>query len=128
SQPDTVEAGPVCGVAPCNAGDKRCGTGGGLQVCTLVNGCLAWGSETACGTNRSCTGTGIAAACTCNAPPTGCTAKGNFCMSGGTRATCEQDANGCFFVSSMKTCGARQSCTGTLPGADCTCGNGAAGC
>src|SRR5439155_11641026 len=61
AQPDSVDLGPVCGAPVCVVADKRCGTGG-LETCTLVNGCPAWGTAVACGDHRACTGTGAAAA------------------------------------------------------------------
>src|SRR4051794_27156786 len=109
--------GSTC-MPACTVGDKRCGTGG-LQTCELVNGCATWGTEMACGANRTCTGTGAASACTCAAPPAACTMAGNFCSSGTVRSTCEM-VNGCLVLSATtKTCGAHQTCTGVSPSGDC---------
>src|SRR6185436_18539278 len=124
AQGDTAEAG-TC-MPACMVGDKRCVTGG-LQTCALVNGCAAWGTEMACGANRTCTGTGASSACTCNATPAACTSAGTFCT-GNVRSTCEM-VNGCLVLSATtKTCGANQTCTGGLPSGDCVCKAAPAGC
>jgi hypothetical protein len=123
---DGGDAAPTC-MPACTVGSKRCGTGG-LETCALVNGCAAWGTAVACGANRTCTTTAAGGDCTCNAPPGVCTAAGNFCSSGTERSTCEM-VNGCLALSATKkTCGARQTCTGNLPGGDCVCNAAPAGC
>jgi hypothetical protein len=123
------DGGPEGGacVSVCTAGAKRCTANGSLQTCVTMNGCTAWGPEVSCGANRTCTGTAPDAACTCNPAPAGCTAKGTFCA-GMVLNTCDQDANGCFFIAANKTCSGRQTCTGTLPSAACTCEMAPAGC
>jgi hypothetical protein len=111
--------GGIC-MPACTVGDKRCGTGG-LQTCVVVNGCAAWGTEMACGANRTCTGTGAASACTCAATPAACTGVGTFCSSNTVRSTCEM-VNGCLVLSATtKTCGPHQTCTAGLPAGDCVC-------
>ena len=56
----------------CTLASKRCGVGGGLQMCVLVNGCANWGLEAPCTGRRTCASGPTGAACTCPAAPTGC--------------------------------------------------------
>jgi hypothetical protein len=125
---DGGEAGPEGGacVSVCTVGAKRCNNSA-LQTCVDMGGCGVWGPDVSCGDHRTCTGNAPDAACTCTAAPAGCTAAGTFCTNDNLN-TCAQDANGCFFVMTMRTCGSRQSCTGALPSAACTCAAGPPGC
>jgi hypothetical protein len=99
---------------------------GGLATCVRgSNGCLAYGTPTACGTHQSCTGAPGSAACTCNAYPP-CTTVGKTCADGSTLATCMQDAQNCVFEMGTTPC-TNGACSA---GACCTnaCTSGTTNC
>ncbi len=110
----------------CTQGQTAC-ISGGEATCTLgSNGCWAYGtSVSACGTHQTCTGAAGVGKCTCNTDPV-CYAAGNLCASTSTLATCAEDAQGCFYQSTSKTC-SNGACSA---GACCSnaCTNGAAQC
>jgi hypothetical protein len=117
-----LEAAPC--VSACTAGAKRCGTGGGLQICLVVGSCLDWGPETSCGPTATCAGTAPAAACTCKAAPAQCNGAGQFCADTNRLGSCVADAMGCLSVlPDLKTCPAGQGCGGAAPNAACGCSN-----
>lgn len=119
--PKDVTDVPGC-VPECPIGGKRCGAEGGVQTCTLIQGCPTWGPEMACPSPRTCRGSAPNATCGCSAPPLGCAGgAGTFCESAGVVATCAMDAQGCIGVSGKTTCPAGKPCIGGHPMASCSC-------
>lgn len=113
-----ADGGPTCTNA-CTLGAHQCATGG-VQTCVMstATGCTVWGTAAACPGTQTCSN----GACACPAAPAGCTAAGKFCNAGGQLVTCVADAQGCF-TSSATACPTNTACSGTLPGASCTCNN-----
>lgn len=77
------------------------------------------GCKPACGTHQTCTLVGGSATCTCDA--SACGQAGTLCQDDETLDTCAVDADGCFYVTSMATCGTHQTCTSAGSSATCTC-------
>jgi hypothetical protein len=88
-----------------------------------VAGCPAWGAESTCGDNASCTGSEPMAACTCKAAPS-CNGPGTFCKDANSVGTCAKDSFGCVYVTTMTTaCPGGQLCGGSAPNGACGCSN-----
>lgn len=112
---------PACSES-CKAGDTRCGTGGGMQTCRIVNACPVWGNEVPCDGRKTCQGLAPAAVCACPAPPAGCEGGAGIVCGGNTRRTCSVGAvDGCIFEASSLVCPDKKPCQGSFPKADCTC-------
>jgi hypothetical protein len=112
--------------AGCTAVGNYCDNGNSSACAQDAQGCFYVSGTTTCGARQTCNGSGV---CECNAGPAGCTAAGKFCDGSGNLTTCAADANGCFFVNGApQACGAAQTCTGSLPGAACTCNPAPAVC
>ncbi len=117
-----LDSNPSC-TPSCTLGLKRCGSGGGLQTCVLVNGCAGWGPETPCTGRRSCVTDASGATCSCPTPPAGCSGgTGSFCSTtDSSLQTCLQDTDGCVYLGAATICPAQKPCTGTFPSANCSC-------
>ncbi|MBN2575722.1 MAG: DUF1566 domain-containing protein [Deltaproteobacteria bacterium] len=125
--------------AVCQEGTTEC-SGNGVRTCASGQ----WGAAVDCGAHQTCTGPAGTAQCTCNVDPV-CTSVGGTCSSATVLADCAQDAEGCFYQSSVTTCtngacygpaGAAACCTNACTlGTSClsgttleTCAVGANGC
>jgi len=116
----------TCNPAPagCTGAGTFCASSGTVSTCTVdANGCKIVTGSSACGPHQTCTGALPGAACTCNAPPAGCTAPGTFCPTSGSQSTCTADSNGCLTVTASSSCAANQSCKGNIPSGACSCDN-----
>lgn len=110
----------------CAAGDHRCGTTG-IETCVSVGACRTWSSDMPCPGRQTCQGSAPTAACTCPAPPSGCTGAGKTCING-SAVTCAVDGNGCIYASATTPCASNEPCGGTFPNAVCQCPAKPSGC
>ena len=121
--PDTRPDAPAPCTPSCTPGDRRCGPGGGLQLCALVDNCAVWAAESPCGGSKLCRPAGAASAfCTCPNPPPPCPATpGTLCDARGEVVMCGLDDSGCVTVSKRVACAAGRPCVGSFPMATCSC-------
>ena len=120
--PTPAECSGVAGTT-CNGTGSAfttCADDGSSQHCIFSNG------STNCGVSQTCSGAAGSGACSCNAPPAGCTSVanlGDFCGSAGESDHCAQDpTDHCFIVTVNRTCGTRQTCNGATGLCSCNAG------
>jgi V8-like Glu-specific endopeptidase len=125
---DSAPDAAVC-PAPCTPGERRCGPGGGLQICAVVGDCAGWGREGACGGTKVCRPAGASAFCACPDPPPSCPGTpGTLCDSRGEVVMCGLDESGCVTVQKRMACAAGRPCVGSFPAASCSCPSPPAEC
>jgi formylglycine-generating enzyme required for sulfatase activity len=126
TQDGSAGFGPDACTSACTRGLTQCGSGV-VQTCQQVNGCTQWVTTATCGINQDCTLSGVdagaIASCACKSSV--CTEVGKACQDAQTLATCEKDADGCFYSTSTSSCSMPMSCSGMAPNAACslTCTN-----
>ncbi len=104
----------------CQAGQTRCGQGGGIQECLGPDGggCTYWGAEQPCGEHQAC----VDGACQCQG---GCNPGSTQCGPNDGVQTCQTDADGCNFMGPEQECYADMSCVASegkcMPHTDPSC-------
>jgi hypothetical protein len=129
AQPCAGSAGSVtCGSceappAECTGAGTLCDSAGRLETCgpDPSTGCLTKTNATPCGAPQTCQGAFPGASCACPTAPSICLNQtGTVCSGSSTVVTCA-NVNGCLTATTTKTCPSPQTCTGSLPSADCAC-------
>jgi hypothetical protein len=100
-----------------------CESGTSVATCGInsSNGCLDILGRSSCTSGKACTGSAPSAQCTCPAAPADCSGPGNVCRANNTLATCGFDGNGCLTTTGSAPCASGKTCSGSFPGAACTC-------
>ena len=108
----------ACPAGACTQGSQGCGPGGGVRTCVLMDGCPAWGPETACGPPRTCRVSGAAASCACSS--NSCALGAQQCGQGGGTRTCVS-VDGCPTWGPETSCSTPKTCTGQGANVTCAC-------
>jgi len=109
---------------PTGTGGTVCRAGNVLATCgpDPTTGCVVTTGTTTCTATKPCAGSYPAAACTCPAPPGGCTdpgmQNGTYCGNSTTAVTCTTTGEGCV-NGSTTTCNAGQFCQQPYPMSAC---------
>jgi hypothetical protein len=113
----------------CIPATQRCGTGGGVQTCSMPTaGCPTWGAESACQNPTTCKQSGSMASCTCGAA--GCVLNTQQCGPGGGVQSCVQNGT-CTTWGAESACQGPATCHQTGASAVCcanACAAGASQC